>query len=54
MEEMCQDSPLRAKYNLYADTNLDQTDRSTLSLTVLLSGLFSALLGNDGHTENYI
>lgn len=43
MEEMCRDSPLRAKYNLYADTNLHQTDRSTLSLAVLLSALFSVL-----------
>ncbi len=52
---MCQDSPLRAKYNLYADTNLHQTDRSTLSLAVLLSALFSVLyLENDGHTEKKI
>lgn len=40
---MCRDSPLRAKYNLYADTNLHQADRSTISLAALLSALFSVL-----------
>ncbi len=43
MEEMCRDRTLRAKYNLYAVTNLHQTDRSTLFLAVLLSALFSVL-----------